>query len=110
MTTSTSTYNTAVRAQETRRNRSTGFVTKREAHLVFAKSFAHQSAATTKAHSVVISKARKRRQSKGWGFIDSGDGWTGAELTSSTRCPKQAPAGWDELEKEKRHIIVNKPR
>ena len=101
-------YSTAVKALDSHRNRSTGFVGKREAHLVFTKSFAHQEAATSRDHSIVISKRRQKRQSKGWEFIDSGDGWTGAELTSSTRCPKQAPARRDELEKEKRHIIVSK--
>lgn len=101
-------YATAVKALNTRRNRSTGFFSKKDAHLAFTKSFSHQEAQTMKDHSVVISKARKRRQSKGWGFIDSGDGWTGAELTSSTSHPKQVPLSRDDLEKEKWHIIVNK--
>jgi hypothetical protein len=104
----TTSYATAVKALTNHRNRSTGFFSKRDAHLVFTKSFSHQEAQPSKDHSVVISKARKRRQSKGWGFIDSGDGWTGAEITSSTRHPKQAHPSRDDLEKEKWHIIVNK--
>ena len=65
-TTNSNNYNTAVKALHSHSNHSKGFVSNKDAHVVFVKSIARQIGKASENRKKVVSKARKSRQAKGW--------------------------------------------